>query len=113
MNIRIVSIMASVAMSGCAASGPSFTAKMATMPPLKPDTGRVYVYRTGENMQGSAVALRVMLDGRVFGEVAHRGFQVFDAGAGRHVLDVDAYGSSGSCKISIDVTAAEAHYYKV
>ncbi len=76
-----IAIVAAVILSGCATSGPKFTEMATAMSATqKPDTGRIYFYRT--TVLGAAVQPDVLLNGEKVGSAVPNGFFYVDRPAG-------------------------------
>jgi hypothetical protein len=78
-----LSAMIGLAFSGCA-TGPKFGEMGGTLPQLKSDSGRIYIYRT--TILGTAVQPDVKLDGKVVGSAKPKGFFYVDCAPGNHQI---------------------------
>lgn len=77
--------MVSIFLVGCATSGPKFTELMPSIANLPPDTGRIYVYRSG-GFAGSAIQPDVKLNGEVVGSAVPKGFFYVDRKPGTYEI---------------------------
>src|SRR5215470_10920328 len=85
MQIRAVALLAvaaSLLLSACATSGPKFSQMGSTLAATKPDTGRIYFYRT--TALGAAVQPAVRLNGEKVGKAVPHGFFYVDRPAGNY-----------------------------
>lgn len=100
-------------LTGCAATGKSYSERMATLAAPSSDSARITLYRGQDTFQYSGRDARVMLDGATLGKVSHLGFSVFTIPAGKHVLSVDMWDNPGGCKLPIEAAPASDGYYEV
>ncbi len=70
-----------VALLTACASGPKHSEVASSIPGLKPDQGRVYLYRSN-SMMGAAIQPNITINGRVMGESKPGGFFFVDLPAG-------------------------------
>lgn len=78
--VRIALLMMVALLTACA-SGPKHADVASSIPGLKPDQGRVYVYRSN-SMVGAAIQPNVTINSKVVGESKPGGFFFVDLPAG-------------------------------
>ncbi|CAG1013917.1 hypothetical protein BURC_00555 [Burkholderiaceae bacterium] len=76
-----VLLLAMVALLTACASGPKHAEVASSIPGLKPDEGRVYVYRSN-SMLGAAIQPKVIINGKAVGESKPGGFFFVDLAPG-------------------------------
>ncbi|MEO7497090.1 MAG: DUF2846 domain-containing protein [Massilia sp.] len=81
--LHIALLGAAFALTGCAATGPSFADAEKAAVKLSPDQGRVYFYRN-DNFVGGGVRPEIKLDGAVVGQSTPGGYFVVDSKPGSH-----------------------------
>lgn len=74
-----------IGLTGCAASGTKYKDMMSSIPPVPPDKGRIFFYRTS-SMLGAAVQPSIMLDGVKVGDSRRGGFFYVDRAPGTHTV---------------------------
>lgn len=104
-------LLASLLISGCAsvpmaAIGEENEAKAFS---TKSDTAKVYVYRTS-SFTGSAVALQVSVDGRIFGTTGVGTFLMFELPPGVH--KVASYALDGTRSLKLEAEAGKLYFIK-
>jgi hypothetical protein len=80
-TLRRLLVLAAPAVLVACASGPKMAEVSSSIPALKPDQARIYVYRSG-SMLGAAIQPKVMLNGRHVGESKPGGFFFVDVAPG-------------------------------
>ena len=81
-SLATLCVVAAVALfSGCA-TGPKFSEASSTLPPLAPDKGRLFIYRT--TILGAAIQPDVRVNGDVVGSAKPKGFFIVDRPAGQY-----------------------------
>lgn len=68
--------------SGCAATGPKYSAYKHTIPAVPSDKGRIYFYRD-DSMMGAAITPDIKLNNKVVGESLPGGFFFVDQAPGK------------------------------
>ena len=113
MQRQINLLIAACVLSGCAATGHSYSEHLGSQAAPAPGNARMVVYRTGEDTQGSARDARISVDGKTVGKVAHMGFSSFEVAQGSHVLTADLWDIPGACKVQFDVRPNVDYYFEV
>lgn len=106
--LKLALIGATIALAGCAASGPKFAAMEASAPKLKADQGRVYFYRNGGFM-GAAIQPAVVLDGAEVGTSKPGGYFYADVNPGSHVAMTSTEATN---KVSFVLAKGEVKYVR-
>ncbi len=101
-------VCATLALTGCAASGPKMTDMASTIPAMKADQGRVYFYRK-DTLLGAALQPNVMMDGAVVGESRRGSFFYVDAATGSHEA---ATTTEATNKVSFVLAPGETKYVR-
>jgi hypothetical protein len=97
-----------ILLSGCA-SGPGYRTVAYTFPPLNPEQGRIFFYRSG-SMVGSAVQPHVMLNKQAVGRAKPGGFFYVDRPPGNY--EVDCYTEMKSA-LSFVLAKGETRYVRL
>ena len=96
-----------IVLFGCATSGAKYTELTPTIP-LKPDSGRIFIYRTA--ILGAAVQPEVKLNSEVVGRAVPNGFFYIDRPAGSYEVitstEVDR-------KLSLTLDKGEARFVRL
>lgn len=100
-------------MSGCAATGSSYSKHVSEAHALEQNKSRLVLFRTRENSQYAGRAVAIKLNGEALGSCDYAGFNVFDIAAGKHILSVDIWDSPGVCNLDIEVNGGNEYYYEV
>ena len=79
----VLLVAALVSLIGCATGGPKYADLNPTIP-SKPDTGRIFVYRTA--LLGAAVQPAVRVNGEAVGNAVPNGFFFIDRAPGDYVI---------------------------
>jgi len=98
--------------SGCAATGPSYTSVKSTLPQLKADKARLYFLREGSFM-GSGVTARVHLNGTKIADLNMDGFAYADSPAGNVLIMIDAPLNFGEARQSFNIENGKTYYFFV
>ena len=93
-------------LSGCAASGRSYTAVSSELPSIKENGCRVVFYRT-DSMVGAALQPEIRLDHQVVGKSQPGGFFYVDTSPGRHVATSQ---TETEAALEFDVQAGQTVY---
>jgi hypothetical protein len=96
-----------VALSGCA-TGPKFGDINSTLPQLKSDSGRIYIYRTA--ILGAAIQPDVKLDGQVVGSAKPKGFFYVDCAPGGHQISSS---TEVTRTLSLTLDAGQVRYVRL
>jgi hypothetical protein len=67
------------------ATGPKFSEMSSTIGQIKPDKGRVYIYR--KTALGAAIQPKVKLNGKEIGKAVPKGFFYVDLAPGQYVIE--------------------------
>jgi hypothetical protein len=105
---RRLLILAVPALLAACASGPKMAEVSSSIPGLKPDQARIYVYRSG-SMLGAAIQPKVMLNGKAVGESKPGGFFFVDVAPGP--IEVTTT-SEVEKKLSFTVAAGQTRYVR-
>ena len=73
-----------ILLAGCATSGPKFMEMGDTISSMKPDTGRIYIYRTA--ILGAAIQPKVVINGEAVGKAVPKGFFYIDGKPGNYEI---------------------------
>ncbi|MFT4171339.1 MAG: DUF2846 domain-containing protein [Rhodocyclaceae bacterium] len=84
LRTLLVSASAALVMAGCA-SGPSYKEVAGTFPAVKPDSGRIFFFRSN-SMVGAALQPDIRLNDEVVGESKPGGFFFIDKPAGKYTV---------------------------
>jgi hypothetical protein len=95
------------ALSGCA-TGPKFGDIGGTLPQLKSDSGRIYIYRT--TILGAAIQPDVKLDGQVVGSAKPKGFFYVDCAPGSHQISSS---TEVTRTLSLTLEAGQVRYVRL
>jgi len=106
LNLALISAV--VALTGCAASGPKFSAMQASTPVLNADQGRIYFYRNS-SMLGAALQPAVMMDGSEVGKSQPGGYFYVDATTGSHEASTSTEATN---KVSFVLEKGEVKYVR-
>src|SRR2546423_5260340 len=107
-NLRRLLVLAVPALLVACASGPKMSEVSASIPGLKPDQARIYVYRSN-SMLGAAIQPKVMLNGKAVGESKPGGFFFVDVAPG--AMEVTTT-SEVEKKLSFTVAAGQTRYVR-
>lgn len=99
-------------LAGCAASGPAYTSQ-ASEAPKEPTESKLVIFRPDSSQFLSARATRIKLDEVTIGECQPVGFNTFTVEPGQRVLEVDIWDAPGSCKLPIELTGGQTHYFEI
>lgn len=80
----LLGIAALALLLGCATTGPKFSEMQSSFPEIKPDTGRIYIYRTA--VLGAALQPKVFINGEEVGKAVPRGFFYVDRAPGNYEI---------------------------
>jgi len=94
-------------LSGCA-TGPKFAEARNTLPPLAPDKGRLYVYRT--SILGAAIQPDVRVNGEVAGSAKPKGFFIVDRPAGDYQVSSS---TEVTRTLSLTLAAGQTRYVRL
>src|SRR5215813_7767848 len=111
MQIRAVALLAvaaSLLLSACATSGPKFSQMGSTLAATKPDTGRIYFYRT--TALGAAVQPSVRLNGEVVGKAVPNGFFYVDSPPGNYQVATE---TEVERKLTFTLEAGQVRYVRL
>lgn len=106
--LKLAVIGAVIALTGCAASGPKFSAMQASTPAVNADQGRVYFYRK-DSMFGAALQPAVVLDGAEVGKSQPGGYFYVDAASGSHEASTSTEATN---KVSFVLAKGEVKYVR-
>jgi len=98
--------------SGCAATGPSYTSLESTIPQLQTDQARLYFLRRG-GFTNAALTARVHLNGTKVVNLNMDGFAYVDRPAGAVLIMIDAPLNPGEAKQTINVENGKTYYFFV
>jgi hypothetical protein len=101
-------VLVLAALTGCAASGPKFSAQESGTPRLSADKGRVYFYRPS-GMMGAGLQPEILLDGKMVGKSQPGGYFYVDADAGSHEAQTSTEVTN---KLSFVVDKGEVKYVR-
>lgn len=104
----VVTIVASILLSGCATSGPKFSEMAASLSAAKPDMGRIYFYRT--TVLGAAVQPDVRLNGEVVGKAVPNGFFYADRPPGNYQVATE---TEVERKLTFTLDAGQVRYVRL
>src|SRR5580658_4271145 len=79
-NLILLFSVGSAALLSACAGGPAFNDMKSSIPPLRSDQGRIYIYRTA--VYGTAVQPSIYLNGNVVGSAVPDGFFYVDQAPG-------------------------------
>lgn len=114
--VMIVAIM----VAGCATSGAKFATFYSSMPTLKPDRGRIFIFRA--NPLGALFQPEVRINGKVVGKAVPGGFFYVDEKPGDYVIETKtevertlslslASGQERFVRLDVGVGVVAAHIY--
>ncbi len=106
--LKFAVIGAVIALTGCAASGPKFSAMQASTPAVNADQGRVYFYRK-DSMFGAALQPAVVMDGAEVGKSQPGGYFYVDAASGSHEASTSTEATN---KVSFVLEKGEVKYVR-
>lgn len=106
--LKFAVIGAVIALTGCAASGPKFSAMQAATPAVNADQGRVYFYRK-DSMFGAALQPAVVMDGAEVGKSQPGGYFYVDAASGSHEASTSTEATN---KVSFVLEKGEVKYVR-
>lgn len=112
MIVRVFLLFAALGITGCAATGETYSTDVLSRAAVQPEASRLTVLREGYT-QYSARSVRVSLDGKPIGSVDHKGFNIFDVAPGLHTLAADMWDSPGKCEVALDLKPAETYYFAI
>jgi len=98
--------------SGCAATGPSYTSIKTTIPQLTSDQARLYFLREGE-FTNAGLTARVHLNGAKVVDLNMDGFAYADHQAGEVLIMIDASLNPGEAKQTIKIESGKTYYFSV
>jgi hypothetical protein len=98
--------------SGCAATGPSYTSIKTTIPQLTSDQARLYFLREGSFM-GAGITARVRLNGTHVADLNTDGFAYADSPPGNVLIMIDASLNPGEAKQTIKIESGKTYYFLV
>jgi hypothetical protein len=101
-----------IAVTGCAATGPSYTSIKSTIPQLQSDQARLYFLRES-TLMASAIAARIQINGRKFADLYSGGFVYTDLIADEVFIMVDASLNPGEWQGTFKLDAGKNHYFFV
>jgi hypothetical protein len=104
---RVALLMLVAFLTACA-SGPKHAEVASSIPGLKPDQGRIYVYRSS-SMMGAAIQPNVMINGKVAGESKPGGFFFVDVPPG--AIDVST-STEVEKKLTFTLAAGQTRYVR-
>jgi hypothetical protein len=111
MQIRVIAaiaVLASLMLSACATSGPTFGEMGAKLAPAQPEMGRIYFYRT--SMLGAAVQPAVRLNGEKVGTAVPNGFFYVDRPAGSYQVATE---TEVEKKLTFTLEAGQVRYVRL
>ena len=106
--LKFAVIGAVIGLTGCAASGPKFSAMQASTPAVNADQGRVYFYRK-DSMFGAALQPVVVMDGAEVGKSQPGGYFYVDAASGSHEASTSTEATN---KVSFVLAKGEVKYVR-
>lgn len=106
LGVRVLVVLVMAILTGCAATGPVYTAMADHISAVPQDTSRLVFYRT-ETLVGSAVQPDIRLNGRVVGRSQPGGFFYVDAAPGRQIVVAS---TEVETKLEVETTAGETLY---
>jgi len=81
----MIAVVAVSVLAGCAATGPLYSEMSGSIPPLSPDKGRIFFYRS-DTMFGAAITSNIKLNGKVVGRSERGSFFYVDQAPGNCVV---------------------------
>lgn len=112
--IKSLLLMAAVIalVSGCAATGPSYTSIKTTIPQMTSDQARLYFLREGGFMN-SGLTARIHLNGTQVADLNMDGFAYVDRPAGDVLIMVDAPLNFGEARQAFNIESGKTYYFFV
>jgi len=98
--------------SGCAATGPSYTSIKSTIPQLTSEQARLYFLREG-SFANSGLTARVNLNGTKVVDLNMDGFAYVDRPAGNVLIMIDAPLNFGEARQMFTVESGKTYYFLV
>ena len=98
--------------SGCAATGPSYTSVRSSIPQLQSDNARIYFLREG-GFVNSGLTARVHLNGIKVVDLNMDGFAFVDRPAGNVLIMIDAPLNFGEARKMFTVESGKTYYFLV
>jgi len=98
--------------SGCAATGPSYTSVKSTIPQLQSEQARLYFLREG-SFANSGLTARVHLNGTKVMDLNMDGFAYVDRPAGNVLIMIDAPLNFGEARQMLTVESGKTYYFFV
>ncbi len=96
-----------ITLGGCA-SGPSFNEYSASIPIVKDDLGRIYIYRT--SAAGAAVQPGIRINGEVVGKAVPKGFFFVDLPAGSYEVSAS---TEAKRSLTLNLEPGEERYVRL
>ena len=109
--ILLAAIIVSL-ISGCAATGPSYTSVKSTIPQLQSDKVRVYFLRDSGFMN-SGLTARVHINGTKVADLNMDGFAYVDRPAGNVLIMIDAPLNFGEARQMFNLESGKKYYFFV
>jgi hypothetical protein len=114
MRLLAIGIVAVCALSGCAATGASWSEYAAADGAPPPDKARLVFYRSRNNQQYAGRSASIRLDGETSATSCdYAGFHVLDIAPGKRFVTVDLWGTPGTCTLPVEVSANETYYLEI
>ena len=98
--------------TGCAATGPSYTSVKSTIPQLQSDKARVYFLRESTFMN-AAIAARIQVNGVKVVDLYNDGFIYLDRPPGNVFIMVDAFMNPGEWTATFPLESEKEYYFFV
>ncbi len=98
--------------SGCAATGPSYTSVKSAIPQLQADNSRLYFLREG-SFVNSGLTARVYLNGTKVVDLNMDGFAYVDRPAGNVLIMIDAPLNFGEARQIFTIESGKTYYFSV
>lgn len=103
-------LLISVALAGCSASGRAFRPAHAVAPTGQ---GKIFVYRP-DQFTGGGYTAKITLDGEVMGRLKNAGYLAASVPPGRHIIEIDKmfFETGGRYPTPIDVEAGKSYFVR-
>lgn len=112
MRLVLLSAIFVLLVSGCTATGPSYTSFKTTIPQLTSGQARLYFLREG-SFANSGLTARVHLNGTKVADLNMDGFTFVDRPAGNVVIMIDAPLNFGLARRSFNLEDGKTYYFLV
>ncbi len=102
-----------IVISGCAATGPSFSERRNDMESTVKDKARLVFFRTKDTHLYSARKASVEIDNKKTGNCAFGGFFYRDLPEGKHIIKTELWDMPGKCEVVVNVKAGAIYYFRI